>query len=221
MKRTLTCSLILGGALCIVHCGGDDESSPSGSKGGGGGKGGSGVGGVSGSGTGGASGTGTGGASGSGTGGVSTGGASGSGTGGASGSGTGGSGGSSGGTLTDAGNNDPNCPRTEPAAGSSCADAGVGGPGVDCRYTSGALCNCPGGGGAREWECFRFDGGGVGGGGNPFDAAGFDAAAFCPGMQPNNNANCGPIVGRTCSYGGTTCTCQPRDSGQGNGWNCQ
>src|SRR5262245_25078302 len=215
MKRIFASCLVLGAAIGIVHCGSDEESGSSGSKGSGGGVGASGRGGSSGTGTGGVSGSGTGGVSGSGTGGVSgsgTGGASGSGTGGASGSGTGGS---SGGTLTDAGNNDPNCPKSEPTNGSSCADAGVGGPGIDCRYTNGALCNCPGGGpGAGMWECFRLDGGGAGGGG-------FDAAGLCPGMEPNSGRNCGPIAGRMCDYGGTTCTCRARDAGQTNIWDCQ
>jgi hypothetical protein len=183
MKRQLISYLFFtAGVIGIVHCGGDDETGTA---------------------TGGASGTGTGGASGTGTGG-----AAGSGTGGAAGSGTGGTGGA---TLTDAGNNDPDCPTTEPDTGTSCADAGVGGPGGGaCRYTNGSTCFCGGGGGNRNWFCFSPDGGGT-----------FDGGAFCPMTQPADGTFCGQTVGRTCTYSNATCTCEPREAGPGNGWSCQ
>jgi hypothetical protein len=217
MKRMLTpCFVLIAGALSIIHCGSDSDSGSSGAKGSGGkgGSSGSGTGGVSGSGTGGFSGSGTGGVSGSGTGGASgsgTGGASGSSTGGASGSGTGG-----GGSLTDAANNDPDCPSTEPAGGSSCADAGVN-RGA-CRYSNGSICFCGGGGGTRNWTCVTPDGGGFGG--NGFGGGTFDGGLQCPSMQPTNGGNCFG-AGRTCPYPNATCTCRARDGGNGNGWSCQ
>jgi hypothetical protein len=215
------CPLLLGAAVALVNCGGDDTSPTGGTTGGSGGTGGAtgGTGGATGGGagaggasggmdggtTGGAGGT-AGAAGSSGKGGASgaAGAAGSSGKGGASGAagsgGKAGAAGAAGAGMTDGG---PMCPATQPAPTDACNSQ------EDCRYGA-VTCTCIDPGPDGRWGCS--------GGPLPEGGAGGDGG-MCPATEPRFGDPCSDagFLG-PCIYdsGHAECRCDP-DTG---GWGC-